>query len=79
MIALERLRWNDWTGTLASVTVMQLDFLKILDVHLVFWDKKKNIIVLNYISSTVKTLVLSSVKCGNAILIWYSLNDLCIF
>lgn len=60
---------------------MQLDFLKILDVHLVFQDKKKkkNIIVLKYIFSTVKTVVLSSVRCGNAILIWHPPNDLCIF
>lgn len=41
MIALERLKWNNWTGTLAYVAIMQLDFLKILDVHLVFQDKKK--------------------------------------
>lgn len=42
LIALEGLRrWNGWTGTLASVTVMQLDFLKILDVHLDFQDEKK--------------------------------------
>lgn len=62
-------------GTLASVTVMQLDFLKILDVHLVFQDKKKkkkNVHCFEiYILNSQKTLVLSSVKCGNAILTWH--------
>lgn len=48
-------------------------------MHLVFQDEKqkqtKKLIVLKYIFSTFKTLVLSSVKCGNAILTWHLLKE----
>lgn len=80
LIALEGLIWNDWTwyACFCHSHAARL-FEKNLDVHLVFPRQKKKLNVLKSIFSRVKTLVLSSAKCGNAILTWHPLNDLCLF
>lgn len=70
--------WLDWYACFCHSHAARLPE-KILDVHLVFQYKKKMFIVLKYIFSTFETLVLSSVNCGNAILSWHPLNDLCNF
>lgn len=76
------MHWRDLDGKSGLIrlllTVMQLDFSENSWCALsIPRQKKKN--VLQYIFLTVKTLVLSSVQCGTAILFCYPLNDVYLF